>query len=82
MTGILAARPLPAAAGVRLLLAGGLCLFFGSCRSHRTPRRILAFGMLVPLIWRRTHPSWSRRRLLGRPPAVAGRRSLMPGNVA
>lgn len=58
MTGMLTARPLPARSrAFDLFLAGGLCLTFGFL-SLATAHLggILAFGMLVPLIWRRTHP--------------------------
>jgi signal transduction histidine kinase len=58
MTGILTARPLPARSrAFDLLLAGALCVTFGFlslAQAHLGG--ILAFGMLVPLIWRRTHP--------------------------
>ncbi|RZT20131.1 signal transduction histidine kinase [Kribbella sp. VKM Ac-2569] len=58
MTGMLTARPLPARSrAFDLFLAGGLCMMFGFlslAQAHWSG--ILAFGMLVPLIWRRTHP--------------------------
>ncbi|MFC6162844.1 sensor histidine kinase [Kribbella jiaozuonensis] len=58
MTGILTARPLPARSrAFDLLLAGALCVtagFLSLAQAHFGG--ILAFGMLVPLIWRRTHP--------------------------
>jgi signal transduction histidine kinase len=58
MTGMLTARPLPARSqAFDLLLAGSLCMVFGFlslAQAHFAG--ILAFGMLVPLIWRRTHP--------------------------
>jgi signal transduction histidine kinase len=58
MTGILSERPVPARSkAFDLLLAGGLCVSVGVmslAQAHLAG--ILAFGMLVPLIWRRTHP--------------------------
>ncbi|MET9271142.1 histidine kinase [Kribbella sp. NPDC003557] len=58
MTGILTARPVPARSrAFDLLLAGSLCMIFGFlslAQAHLSG--ILAFGMLAPLIWRRTHP--------------------------
>ena len=58
MTGILTARPLPARSkAFDLLLAGGLCMAFGFLSLAQAHfGGLLAFGMLVPLIWRRTHP--------------------------
>jgi signal transduction histidine kinase len=58
MTGMLTARPLPARSkAFDLLLAGGLCMTFGFLSLAQVHwGGILAFGMLVPLIWRRTHP--------------------------
>ena len=58
MTGILTARPLPARSKVfDLLLAGALCMSVGFVSLAQTGfAGILAFGLLVPLIWRRTHP--------------------------
>ncbi|WP_329002885.1 sensor histidine kinase [Kribbella sp. NBC_00709] len=58
MTGMLTARPLPARSkAFDLFLAGGLCLTFGFLSLAQAHfGGILAFGMLVPLIWRRTHP--------------------------
>jgi signal transduction histidine kinase len=58
MTGILTARPLPARSrAFDLLLAGALCVtagFLSLAQAHLAG--ILSFGMLIPLIWRRTHP--------------------------
>ncbi|TWD79009.1 signal transduction histidine kinase [Kribbella amoyensis] len=58
MTGILAARPLPARSkAFDLLLAGGLTMFFGFlslAQEHWTG--VLGLGMLVPLVWRRSRP--------------------------
>jgi signal transduction histidine kinase len=58
MTGILTARPVPARSkAFDLLLAGGLSMTFGFLAVAQTGLGgVLAFGMLVPLIWRRTHP--------------------------
>ncbi|HWD78189.1 MAG TPA: sensor histidine kinase, partial [Kribbella sp.] len=58
MTGMLTARPLPARSkAFDLLLAGGLCMVFGFLSLAQAHfGGLLAFGMLVPLIWRRTHP--------------------------
>ncbi|MGZ0151362.1 sensor histidine kinase [Kribbella sp. WER1] len=58
MTGIFAARPLPARSkAFDLFLAGGLCMVFGFLSLAQAHfGGLLAFGMLVPLIWRRTHP--------------------------
>ena len=58
MTGMLTARPLPARSkAFDLFLAGGLCMMFGFLSLAQAHwGGILAFGMLVPLIWRRTHP--------------------------
>ena len=58
MTGILTARPVPARSkAFDLLLAGTLCMFFGFLSVAQTGLAgVLGFGMLVPLIWRRTHP--------------------------
>jgi signal transduction histidine kinase len=58
MTGILTARPLPPRSkAFDLLLAGGLTMFFGFLSLAQARfAGILALGMLVPLIWRRTHP--------------------------
>ncbi|HEY3514347.1 MULTISPECIES: sensor histidine kinase [Kribbella] len=58
MTGMLTARPLPARSkAFDLLLAGGLCMVFGFLSLAQAHfGGLLAFGMLFPLIWRRTHP--------------------------
>ncbi|MFF0264587.1 sensor histidine kinase [Kribbella sp. NPDC004536] len=58
MTGMLTARPLPARSkAFDLLLAGGLCMVFGFLSLAQAHfGGLLAFGMLAPLIWRRTHP--------------------------
>jgi signal transduction histidine kinase len=58
MTGILAARPLPARSqAFDLLLAGTLCMTAGFLSLAQVRLAgVLAFGMLVPLIWRRTRP--------------------------
>ncbi|WP_238332028.1 sensor histidine kinase [Kribbella jejuensis] len=58
MTGMLTARPLPARSkAFDLLLAGGLCMVFGFLSLAQAHfGGLLTFGMLVPLIWRRTHP--------------------------
>jgi signal transduction histidine kinase len=58
MTGILTARPVPARSkAFDLLLAGGMCVFFGFLSlAQNGLAGILGFGMLVPLVWRRTHP--------------------------
>jgi signal transduction histidine kinase len=58
MTGILTARPLSARSkAFDLLLAGALCVTFGFLSLAQAKfGGVLAFGMLVPLIWRRTHP--------------------------
>ncbi|MFD7160265.1 sensor histidine kinase [Kribbella sp. NPDC059898] len=58
MTGIFTARPLPARSkAFDLLLAGSLCMVFGFLSLAQAHfGGLLAFGMLVPLIWRRTHP--------------------------
>ncbi|HEY3562489.1 MAG TPA: histidine kinase [Kribbella sp.] len=58
MTGMLTARPLPARSrAFDLLLAGSLCMVFGFLSLAQAHfGGLLAFGMLVPLIWRRTHP--------------------------
>ncbi|WP_238163570.1 sensor histidine kinase [Kribbella capetownensis] len=59
MTGILTARPVPARSkAFDLLLAGSLCMVFGLLSIAQAGfEGILGFGMLVPLIWRRTHPA-------------------------
>lgn len=84
MTGILTARPVPARSrAFDLLLAGSLCMVFGFlslAQAHLSG--ILAFGMLAPLIWRRTHPELVFFGVC----AVAvlqwlGGFQLMPGNV-
>jgi len=84
MTGILTARPVPARSrAFDLLLAGSLCMVFGFlslAQAHLSG--ILAFGMLAPLIWRRTHPELVFFGVC----AVAvlqwlGGVQLMPGNV-
>ncbi|MEV0789444.1 sensor histidine kinase [Kribbella sp. NPDC050459] len=84
MTGILTARPVPARSrAFDLLLAGSLCMIFGFlslAQAHLSG--ILAFGMLAPLIWRRTHPELVFFGVC----AVAvlqwlGGVQLMPGNV-
>ena len=84
MTGILTARPVPARSrAFDLLLAGSLCMVFGFlslAQAHLSG--ILAFGMLAPLIWRRTHPELVFFGVC----AVAvlqwlGGFELMPGNV-
>lgn len=58
MTGMLTARPLPARSrAFDLLLAGSLCMVFGFLSLAQAHfGGLLSFGMLVPLIWRRTHP--------------------------
>ncbi|MEV0286487.1 sensor histidine kinase [Kribbella sp. NPDC050820] len=58
MTGILTARPVPARSkAFDLLLAGAMCLILGFLGIAQTGfEGILGFGMLVPLVWRRTHP--------------------------
>ncbi|WP_350281328.1 sensor histidine kinase [Kribbella sp. HUAS MG21] len=58
MTGMLTARPVPARSkAFDLLLAGSLCMVFGFLSLAQARwGGLLAFGMLVPLIWRRTHP--------------------------
>jgi signal transduction histidine kinase len=58
MTGILAARSLPAKSkAFDLLLAGVLTLFFGLISlTQEHFGGILGLAMLVPLIWRRSHP--------------------------
>ncbi|TDD15635.1 sensor histidine kinase [Kribbella turkmenica] len=58
MTGILTARPVPARGkAFDLLLAGGLCMTAGLLGIAQTGiAGVLGFGMLVPLVWRRTHP--------------------------
>lgn len=58
MTGMLTARPLPARSkAFDLLLAGGLCMFFGFLSlAQARYSGVLGLGMLVPLVWRRTHP--------------------------
>ncbi|HZX02910.1 sensor histidine kinase [Kribbella sp.] len=58
MTGIFTARPLPARSkAFDLFLAGGLCMVFGFLSLAQAHfGGLLAFGMLVPLIWRRTYP--------------------------
>lgn len=58
MTGILTARPVPARSkAFDLLLAGSMCLILGFLGIAQTGfEGILGFGMLVPLVWRRTHP--------------------------
>jgi signal transduction histidine kinase len=55
---MLTARPLPARSrAFDLLLAGSLCMVFGFLSLAQAHfGGLLAFGMLVPLIWRRTHP--------------------------
>ncbi|GAA1586626.1 sensor histidine kinase [Kribbella karoonensis] len=55
---MLTARPLPARSkAFDLLLAGGLCMVFGFLSLAQAHfGGLLAFGMLFPLIWRRTHP--------------------------
>ena len=84
MMGILTARPVPARSrAFDLLLAGSLCMVFGFlslAQAHLSG--ILAFGMLAPLIWRRTHPELVFFGVC----AVAvlqwlGGVQLMPGNV-
>ncbi|WP_433161655.1 sensor histidine kinase [Kribbella sp. CA-247076] len=58
MTGILTARPVPARSkAFDLLLAGGLCMTAGLLGIAQAGIvGVLGFGMLVPLVWRRTHP--------------------------
>ena len=58
MTGILTARPVPARSkAFDLLLAGGLCITAGLLGIAQIGiAGVLGFGMLVPLVWRRTHP--------------------------
>ena len=58
MTGILKARPVPASSkAFDLLLAGGLTMFFGFLSLAQTRwAGLLGVAMLVPLVWRRTHP--------------------------
>ena len=58
MTGILTARSLPAKSkAFDLLLAGVLTLFFGLISlTQEHFGGILGLAMLVPLIWRRSHP--------------------------
>ncbi|MEU4191463.1 sensor histidine kinase [Kribbella sp. NPDC026611] len=84
MTGILTARPVPARSkAFDLLLAGALCVTFGFlslAQAHLGG--ILAFGMLVPLVWRRTHPElvFFTVTAAGVLQWLAGVQ-LMPGNV-
>ncbi|MGW6279977.1 sensor histidine kinase [Kribbella sp. NPDC055071] len=58
MTGFLSARPVPTRSKVfDLLLAGGLTMFCGLLSlAQNSLSGILAFGLLVPLIWRRSYP--------------------------
>ena len=58
MTGILTARPVPASSkAFDLLFTGGLCMVFGLLSIAQAGFiGALGFGMLLPLIWRRTHP--------------------------
>ncbi|WP_344235322.1 sensor histidine kinase [Kribbella hippodromi] len=58
MTGMLTARPVPARSrAFDLFLAGGLCVTFGFLSLAQAHLEgFLAFGMLAPLVWRRTHP--------------------------
>ena len=58
MTGILTVRPLPARSkAFDLLFAGVLCMSFGLFSvAQKGFAGIIVFGMLVPLVWRRTRP--------------------------